>query len=59
VELRAKPEPEIALFEAGVQAADFDRANVTVGEATGLINDVPNSAELVARMTAEAAALLP
>jgi nitronate monooxygenase len=58
-ELRANPEPEIALFEAGVRAADFDRANVTVGEATGLINDVPNSAELVARITAEATALLP
>ncbi|QJQ32837.1 nitronate monooxygenase [Sphingomonas lacunae] len=58
-DLRADPEPAIALFEAGVKSADFDRANVTVGEATGLINDVPNSAALVTRMTAEAAALLP
>jgi nitronate monooxygenase len=58
-ELRANPEPAIADFEAAVRAADFDRANVTVGEATGLIHDVPSSAELVARITDEAAALLP
>lgn len=57
-ELRADAEPIIADYEAGVRAADFTRANVTVGEATGLIDDVPTSAELIARMTRDAAALL-
>lgn len=56
--LRADPEAAIAAFEAGVHAADFTLANVTVGEATGLIGDVINSAELVARMTDEAVTLL-
>lgn len=57
-QLRVNPGPIIAEFEAGVAAGDFTRANVTVGEATGLIDDIPDSAALVERMTSEAAALL-
>ena len=45
-------------FEAGVKEGDFDRAHVTVGEAVGLIHDVPAAGELIARMTADAAKLL-
>jgi NAD(P)H-dependent flavin oxidoreductase YrpB (nitropropane dioxygenase family) len=37
--------------------ADFDRAHVTVGEAVGLMHDAPPAAELIRRITAQAAAL--
>ena len=57
-ELRADPAAAIADFEAGVAAGDFSRANVTVGEGTGLIGDVPDSGTLVNRITTEAVALL-
>jgi nitronate monooxygenase len=37
-----------------VAAGDFDRAHATVGEATGLIHDLPSAPELIARITAQA-----
>ena len=48
-----------AEYDAGVAAGDVNRAHVTVGEAVGLIQDAPPAAELLARITAQAARLLP
>ncbi|MFM8609573.1 MAG: NAD(P)H-dependent flavin oxidoreductase [Burkholderiaceae bacterium] len=48
--LRAAPEAARADYDAGVAAGDFTRAHATVGEATGLIADVPEAAEVIARM---------
>jgi nitronate monooxygenase len=56
--LRADPEAARAAYDAGVKAGDFSRAHATVGEATGLIRDLPTAGEVVARMTAQARALL-
>lgn len=53
-ELRADPAAARAEFDAGAAAADYTRANVTVGEATGLIRDLAGAGEIVARMVAEA-----
>jgi nitronate monooxygenase len=56
--LRAAPDAARADYDAGVAAADFDRAHVTVGEAVGLLHDAPPAAELIARITREAEDLL-
>ena len=47
-----------AEYDAGVKAGDFTRAHATVGEAVGLIHDLPPAAEVIARMTAGASAIL-
>ena len=52
--LRADPEAARADYQAGVAAGDFDRAHATVGEATGLIHDLPSAQDLIARITAQA-----
>lgn len=57
-QLRAAPDAARADYDAGVQAADFSRAHATVGEAVGLIRDLPPAAELIARMSADAERLL-
>jgi nitronate monooxygenase len=57
-ELRAPPEEARAAYDAGVKAADFSRAHATVGEAVGLIHDLPPAADAIERMTAGAAAIL-
>ena len=56
--LRAAPDEARSDYEAGVAAGDFSRAHATVGEAVGLIHDVPPAAEVIARMTAGARAIL-
>jgi nitronate monooxygenase len=53
-ELQADPEAARADYDAGVQAGDFSRAHATVGEAVGLIHDVPSAAEVIAQMTQQA-----
>jgi nitronate monooxygenase len=58
-ELRADPDAARADYDAGVAAGDFTRAHATVGEATGLIADVPGAGEVVARMVQEAARCAP
>ena len=45
-------------YDDGVRAGDFSRAHATVGEVVGLIHDLPPAAELIARMTANARAIL-
>jgi len=57
-ELQAHPEAARADYEAGVQAGDFSRAHATVGEAVGLIQDVPRAANVIERMTQQARQLL-
>ena len=56
--LRAAPEAARALYDAAVQAGDFSAAHTTVGEAVGLVHDLPSAAALVARMDQEAQARL-
>jgi nitronate monooxygenase len=52
--LRADPDAARADYQAGVAAGDFERAHATVGEATGLIHDLPSAQDLIARITAQA-----
>lgn len=47
-----------AEYDAGVKAGDFTRAHATVGEAVGLIHDLPQAAEVIETMSAGAAAIL-
>ncbi|MBX3654926.1 MAG: nitronate monooxygenase [Ramlibacter sp.] len=56
--LRAAPDAARAEYDAGVKAGDFSRAHATVGEATGLIQDLPPAAQVIARMTAQAREVL-
>ena len=57
-ELRADPDSARAAFDAAVAAGDFAGVNVTVGEATGLIRDVPGARDVLRRIAAEAGARL-
>ena len=56
--LQANPDAARAEYDAGVKAADFTRAHATVGEAVGLIEDIPHAAALIARITQQAQSLL-
>ena len=57
-ELRASPDAARAEYDAGVKAGDFSRAHATVGEAVGLINDLPPAADVIGRMGRDAEVLL-
>lgn len=52
--LRADPQAARADYDAGVSASDFSRAHATVGEAVGLIHDLPAASQLIHRMDQEA-----
>ncbi len=52
--LQANPDAARADYDAGVKAGDFTRAHATVGEAVGLIADVPSAGALIARMSEQA-----
>lgn len=56
--LRADPDAARAAYDAGVKAGDFSRAHATIGEAVGLVHDIPAAGDTIARMTREAQALL-
>jgi nitronate monooxygenase len=56
--LGAAPDAARAEYDAGVAAQDFSRAHATVGEATGLIHDLPSAAELIERITTQARAVM-
>ena len=56
--LKANPDAARAEYDAGVKAGDFSRAHATVGEAVGLIADIPSAQTLIARITQQAQALL-
>ncbi len=57
-DLRANPEAPRAEYDHGVAAQDFTRAHVTVGEAVGLISDIPNAADWLTRTTDQAKRLI-
>lgn len=57
-ELRAAPDAARAEYEAAVKAGDFRKAHATVGEAVGLIRDIPAAEEVIASMTSGAQAIL-
>jgi nitronate monooxygenase len=57
-ELRTMQQAELGRVEQAWTSGDYDTANVTVGEAIGLIHDVPSAGELVKRISAEASACL-
>jgi nitronate monooxygenase len=57
-ELRANPEVARADYDAGVAVGDFSRAHATVGEAVGLLHDLPPAREVITRMTDEASQVL-
>jgi nitronate monooxygenase len=48
--LRHNPELAVQDYNEGVAAQDYTRAHVTVGEAVGLIYDLPQAAELIGRI---------
>jgi nitronate monooxygenase len=56
--LKADPGAARVDYDAGVKAGDFSRAHATVGEAVGLIADVPTAHDLIARITQQAQSLL-
>lgn len=56
--LRAAPEAARTLYAAAVQAGDFSTAHTTVGEAVGLVRDLPLAGALIERMHAQAQAVL-
>ena len=53
-ELRALAGEAREAVEAADQSGDYDVSNVTVGEAIGLVSDLPPAGELVERLAAEA-----
>jgi nitronate monooxygenase len=52
--LKDNPVEARASYDAGVKAGDFSRAHATVGEAVGLIRDIPSAEALVSRLFSEA-----
>ena len=56
--LQATPDAARADYDAGVKAGDFTRAHATVGEAVGLIADIPAAQTVIARITQQAQRLL-
>jgi nitronate monooxygenase len=57
-ELRKLADEERQAVEAADASGDYDVSNVTVGEAIGLINDLPPASELVKSLAAETEARL-
>ena len=57
-ELRALAGETREAVEAADRSGDYDVSNVTVGEAIGLVGDLPPAGELVERLVAEAEARL-
>ena len=57
-EMRAELTAYAGEYMAAVGAGDADKAGVWVGEATGLIRDIPGAGEIVVRMVAEAVAAM-
>ena len=49
---------EVIKYKAGLAEGDFDVVNVTVGEAIGLIHDLPLAKDLVRTIAADAEAPL-
>lgn len=52
--LRAAPDETRRRYEQAAKSDDYDLAHVTIGECVGTINDLPSSAELIARFISDA-----
>lgn len=57
-ELRAMVGQELKAVEEADRSGDYDKSNVTVGEAIGLVEDLPPAGDLIERLAAEAEARL-
>lgn len=57
-ELRKMRAEELLKVEEAWSAGDYDTANVTVGQAIGLVHDVPPAAEVISRIMQQAADLV-
>lgn len=57
-ELAANPAEAVRDYKAGVAAADYSRAHVTVGESTGLIHQCASAQDIIAEIDAQARQLL-
>jgi len=57
-EMRSLAEAERAYFAAAVERGDVDVIGATVGEAIGIIRDVPAARDVIRRVSAEAEAIL-
>lgn len=55
--LRADPQAARVQYDEAVRQGDFTAAHATVGEAVGLVHDLPDAAGLIRRMDAQARAL--
>ena len=56
--LQANPEAARADYDAGVKAGDFSKAHATVGEGVGLIADIAQASDVLARMSEQAIRVL-
>ena len=56
--LRSDPDAVRASYDAGVKKGDFNAAHATVGEAVGLVHDLPGAGGLIARMDGQARGVL-
>ncbi len=56
--LQANPETARADYDAGVKAGDFSKAHATVGEGVGLIADIAQASDVLARMSEQAIRVL-
>ncbi len=56
--LQASPEAARADYDAGVKAGDFSKAHATVGEGVGLIADIAQASDVLARMSEQAIRVL-
>lgn len=57
-ELKHYPDNAQQDYAEGLAQGDYTRAHVTVGEATGLIHNIPSAADCVRQIAAESASLL-
>lgn len=57
-ELCSDPTDAIQDYLEGVEQEDYDRAHITVGQAVGMINEIPSAEQVIERIDAEAAKLL-
>ena len=57
-ELKHYPDNARQDYTDGLVEEDYSRAHVTVGEATGLIHNIPSATDFVRQMAAQSAALL-
>ena len=53
-ELKTQPEAARDMYDKGVVHADYTKAHATVGEAVGMVHDIPSAKILIAQITEQA-----